>query len=101
MQREESKAQQTFHVRRVETKYLCGFKDLEESVVKIIMENNGLTKQLNDKVSELTREIAEHKVHVKQLTNQRDVTFQDSVKSILEHQVAMIYTLEAQVASEG
>ena len=85
MKRELSKAQQTFHLRRAETKYLCGFRDLEDEVVKTIMDNNGLCRQLNDKVSELMKEIAEHKVYVKQLTSTRDVAFQDSVKSILEH----------------
>lgn len=52
-------------MRRAETKYLCGFKDLEDEVVNMIRDNNGLARQLNDKVQELIREIADHKTYVK------------------------------------
>jgi hypothetical protein len=43
----------------------------------MIKDNNALSRQLLDKVSELTREIADHKIYIKHLTSQRDVAFQD------------------------
>lgn len=72
---QEAKVQQTFHLRRMQTKYLCGFSDMDEQVVSMIKENNSLTKQQHDRVQEFSRELAEHKAFVKELTSKRDVVF--------------------------
>lgn len=48
---------ETFHLRRKQTKYLCGFADFEDEVCQVIKENNAIVKQLQDKCSELAKSI--------------------------------------------
>lgn len=35
---------ETFHLRRKQTKYLCGFADFEDEVCQVIKENNAIVK---------------------------------------------------------
>ena len=79
------KTADTFHLRRKQTNYLCGFADFEDEVCQIIKENNSTTKVLLDKVAELQRDIITHKQQVDLVTRTRDVGFQNEVKSILDH----------------
>jgi len=55
------KQKQLFHVRRVQSKFLIGFADLEDSVTNMIKETNKIVGRTADKVGELQKDIVEHR----------------------------------------
>jgi len=74
------KSSDTFHLRRKQTNYLCGFADFDDEVCQIIKENNSTTKVLVDKVAELQKDIVAHRKHIEIVTRTRDAGFQNEVK---------------------
>ena len=55
------KQKQMFHVRRVQSKFLIGFADLEDPVTQMIRETNKIVGRTADKVGELQKDIIEHR----------------------------------------
>ena len=82
----------TFHERRKQTNYLVGFEDLEPAVTDMINANKVNVGKVEDQITELKKEITEHKQHIAKMTSNTDMPMLKPIKAIIDEQITAMYS---------